>query len=65
MLTLSNWKSLKFVFWERVNSLPNDKYLDSSNLKELAYDKIDVNWKQKFFLGWVENIMGREGNAGH
>ena len=41
-------------------SLPKDKFLDLSKLKAFADDKINVNQKQKFFLGWVENIAGKE-----
>ena len=26
---------------------------------------MNVNQKQKFFLGWVENIAGKGGNAGY
>ena len=36
--TLPVWKSLKFVVWERVNPLPDDKILDWSKLKEIADD---------------------------
>ena len=35
------------LVWERVNSLPNDTFLDWSKLKALADDKLNVieNWK--------------------
>ena len=32
-------------------------------MSKLADDKIDVNQKLKFTLGWVENIVGKEENA--
>ena len=41
------------------NSLPNDKILDWSKLKAFTDHKIYVTYKQKFFLGWVENIVGK------
>ena len=47
------------------NSLPNDKILDGSKLKAFAEDKININQKQKFFLGWIENIVGKGENAGY
>ena len=45
--------------------LPNDKYLDWSILEAFADDKINVTLKQNFFLGLVENIVGKEENAGY
>ena len=43
-----------------VNSLPNDKTLDWSNLKAFADKKNNVNEKLKFVLRRVENIVGKE-----
>ena len=43
-------------------SLPNDKILDWSELKEFADEKI--MWL-KFVLGRVENIVGKGENAGY
>ena len=43
----------------KVNSLPNNKFLDRSNLKAFADDKVNVNEKLKFGLGSVKNIMGK------
>ena len=43
----------------RVNSLPNDKVLDWSKLKAFADDKINVTVNSKFFMGRVENIVGK------
>ena len=48
---------------ERVNSLPNDKFLDRSKLKSFADDKINMIEKLKFVLGRVENIVGKGENA--
>ena len=36
-----------------------------SLLKGFANDKINVTYKQKFFSGLVENIEGKEENAGY
>ena len=47
------------------NPLPNDKILDWSNLEAFADDKVSATQKQKFFLGWVENIAGKGENAGY
>ena len=48
-----------------LNSLPNDIFLDWSKLKALADNKINVNEKMKFGLERVENIVGKEKNAGY
>ena len=45
------------------NSLPNNKFLDWSKLEAFADDKIYVTLKQKFFLIWIENIVGKGENA--
>ena len=45
---------------ERVNSLPNDKILDGSNLKALADNKIKVLKIWNFILERVENIVEME-----
>ena len=45
-------------------TLPNSKFLDLSNLKAFADNKINVIYKQKFFLEWLENIVGKEENKG-
>ena len=47
------------------NSLPNDKFIDWSKLKDLADNKINATEKLKFLLGRVENIVGKGENAGH
>ena len=59
---LSIWKSLKFVVWERVNSLPNDKLLDWSDFKDFADDKINVTYRINFVMGGVENIVEKGEN---
>ena len=48
-----------------INSLPKNKFLDCSNLKELADDKINVTEKLKFLLESIENIAGKGENAGN
>ena len=63
--TLSDWKSLKFVVWKRVNSLPNNKILDLSKLKAVSDDIINVTEKLEFVLGRVKNIVGKGENAGY
>ena len=45
----------------RLNSLPNDKFLDWSKLKAFANN----NLKMKILFGWVENIVGKGENAGY
>ena len=46
-------------------SLPNDKVLDQSNLKDFADDKINVTYITNFVLGREENIVGKGENAGY
>ena len=46
-------------------SLPNDRFLDWSKLKELADGKIKLTEKLQFVLGRVENIVGKGENAGY
>ena len=48
-----------------LNSLPNVRFLDQSKLKAFSDDKIIVTSHQTFFLGWVENIVGKGENAGN
>ena len=50
---------------EMFNPLPNDKFLDLSKLKTFADNKINANEKMKFVSGRVENIVGKEENAGY
>ena len=61
--SLSNFVYLCVL--EMFNSLPNNKFLDCSKLIALADDKINLTCKQKFFLEWVENIVGKRENAGY
>ena len=44
-------------------TLPHNKILASSNLKEFADDKIKVVQMMKFVLDWFENDVGKEENA--
>ena len=48
-----------------LNSLPNDKISDKSKLKAIADDKLKVIKMAKFVLDKVENIVGKEENAGY
>ena len=47
------------------NPVHNDKYLDWTKLKAFADGTIIVIAKLKFVLGRVENIAGKEVNAGY
>ena len=47
------------------NALPYDKILDWSRLNTFANNKINVNKKVRFGLGWVENIVGKGETAGY
>ena len=49
----------------RINSLPNSNFLDWSKLKAFAEDKLNLAEKLKFVLERVENIVGKEENAGN
>ena len=46
-----------------INSLPNDKFFDLSQLKAFSDEKMNVIETLKFALGRVENIMGKGENA--
>ena len=59
LMTIS--KSLE----EGINSLPNNKILDWSKFKAFADDNVNVNKELKFDMGRVENIVGKEENAGY
>ena len=48
------------IVWEWFNSLPTDKFLDWSK-----DNIINVSEDLKFVLGRVENIVGKEENAGY
>ena len=50
---------------ERVNPLPNYKISELSRLKAFADDKSKVIQMAKFVLDKVENIVGKEENAGY
>ena len=49
---------------DMANSLPNNKTLDQSILKDLADYKINVTYTMNFVLGRVENILEKGENAG-
>ena len=42
-----------------LNSLPNDKILDSCKFKTFADDKINIIQKLKFAMGREKNIVGK------
>ena len=48
-----------------LNSLPNDQISDQSKLKAFADDKLRVIQMTKFVLDKIENIVGKEENAGY
>ena len=50
---------LKFILWSSVNSLPNDKILDSSKLKKFADDNFKFDENGRMCLKWVENTGKR------
>ena len=47
------------IVWEWVNSLPNDKFSDWRKLQAFADNKINATLQEMFFLGLVENIVGK------
>ena len=47
------------------NSLPNNKILDQSKVKDFADNKINVTRNLNFVLAWVKNISGKGENAGY
>ena len=53
------------MFPTPLNSLPNNKISDWSELKSFADNKINVTEKFKFVLGRLENIVGKGENAGY
>ena len=55
---------ITFKIKDKVNSLPNNKFLDWSELEEIADEIINVPKNLKFVLRWVENIVGKGENAG-
>ena len=48
-----------------LNPSPNDKFLDLSELKAFADNKLNLAEKLKFILGRVENIEGKGEIAGN
>ena len=48
-----------------LNSLPNNKILDQSNVKDLADNKLNITYEMNFVLGRLENILGKGENAGY
>ena len=48
-----------------INSLPNHNFVDWSNMKAFADDKINVTEKLKLIFGTAENIVGKGESAGY
>ena len=48
----------------KLSSVPNNKILDVTRLKAFADDKINVAQIMISVFDWVENIVGKEENAG-
>ena len=53
------------IVWEWANPLPDDKILALPKLKAFADDKFDVIQNIKVVFHRIENIMGKEENAGY
>ena len=48
-----------------VNPSPDDKISDCSKLKAFADDKLNVTQNMKVVFHMIENIVGKEENAGY
>ena len=48
-----------------INPLPDEKISDWSKLKEFADDKLNVTQKIKVVFHRIENMVGKEENAGY
>ena len=59
---LSIWTGLKSCL---VRSLPDNKILTRSDFKEFADNKIESVPMIKFVLNCLENILGKQENAGY
>ena len=46
-----------------INPFPNDKFLDSSKLKEFADDNFNVVENKRKLFKQVENTVGKKGNC--
>ena len=46
-------------------TFPNNKFSDWSKFKAFADNKMNASEHQKFFLGWIENIVEKGENAGY
>ena len=53
------------IFEKEVNSLPNNKGLDWSRIKDITDDKINVTQILKFVSSMGENIVGKGENTGY
>ena len=55
--TLSIWKHVKFIIWERVYSLPNNRMSDLFKLTAVADDKVIWIHVKEFVFHCKENAM--------
>ena len=62
---LTHNPQLKFVIWERVNCLPNNKILASSKVKAFANGKFTDAMMMFSVFRRVESIVGKGENAGY
>ena len=65
LMTCDKRTFIILLFTYCFNSLPNDKVLAWFKLKAFADVKMNVTYKQKFFLELKENIVGKGENAGY
>ena len=56
---------MHFFFCKSFNPLPDNKILDWSKLKAFADDKLNVTQNIKVVFHRIENIVGKEENAGY
>ena len=56
---------VEIICRQLINSLPYGKILDPSKLKAFAYYKLKLIKMAKIVLNTIENIVGKEENAGY
>ena len=54
-----------FIYFLGLTRYQTTKFLDQSNLKDFADDKINVNYVTNFVTGRVENIVEKREHAGY
>ena len=55
--TITVWKNLKFVIWERVNPLPDDEILEWSKLRQSADNNFEFDVNSRKFSKLVKNTV--------